>query len=205
MRPEYARGAAVMATCVLALCAVALLATWFEYDFSSGRKTAPDGPYHMEGNGVIRHSLTIGASGWDGDTEPSDLDKANLAVMIGTAGTAATALLSMLVILGEVPGIHALINRRRSLACIAAAIVVALTAAAATFILLPASMAGHGITSPFTARLDEPDGYTHGQLTYGWYAMALTPLLLGGAALFKFQAGADGLSVVEELAQGGEA
>ncbi len=200
--PEYARGAAVMSLAVVGLCAVGLAAAWFEYDFSSGRQTPPGTPYHLEGNGVEARSLTFGAWGWDGDVEPSNVDQARMGTAIGLAGTIATGALGVLVALGEVPRIHRVINRRASLALTALAFVTALAAVTATFVLLPASMEGHGVEGAFTARLDEPDGYTHSQMSWGWYAVAPTPLLLVAAALFKFQAGSEGLQVIEAHARG---
>jgi hypothetical protein len=188
-RAEHSVGAAIMAVLALGLLWVAYQETWFEYDFTSGRKTAPGGAYTMEGNGVERDALDFSATGWQGDVEPSDADKAQDSVDAMSWGLYAAGGAMLVVLLAEVPGVARILRRRLSLTLITIALAACSTAAALAWLWLPETMAGYGVDSQYTARLDEPDGYTHTAMGWGWYAAAASVLVILAAWFFKFQAG----------------
>jgi hypothetical protein len=199
MKPhERTLGAAAMAVLALAGLAGAWSATWFEYDHSSGRQTAPDGAYNDGVDGVVRHHLAYDAGHWNGDVQPD----AELAHRLGTfvpasLATAAGAL--ALVALGEIPLVDRIIRRRIALALVAVALAAIAAAAVMAWSWMPESMAAYGVDSQFSARLDEPSGYTSSNLSWGWYAAAASFIPALGAGLFKFQAGQVDLEAVAGL------
>lgn len=197
-REERALGVALCALVALGCLAVAWAAPWFEYDFSTGRQTPPDGAYNGGEDGVERDHLEYTATGWSGDVEPDAALADRLAVAIPLGLAVTTAALG-LVALGEVPAVHRLIGRRTALALVGVALAAATATAVMAWLWMPESMAAYRVDSQFAARLDEPSGYTSSSLLWGWYGVAASLVPAIGAGLFKFQAGAVDLEVVAGL------
>lgn len=193
-REERSIGTLLMTLVTLGLLAIAFSSTWFQYDYSTPRHVAPDGPY--EEDGVETHHLRYDAQGWHGDVEPTDPAMAQNAVDAIRLGTLAVAGLLVVVALGEIPYIASLLRRPVSLVVLGAAFAGIAAIAVATWFWLPASLAGLGVDSQYTAALED-DGYTHTTMAMGWYAMALSWCTLFGAGLFKFQAGNADASMIE--------
>jgi hypothetical protein len=190
-----------MAILALAGLAGAWSLTWFEYDHSSGRQTAPDGAYNQGEDGIVRHHLAYNADRWTGDVQPDAELAERLATYLPAAlATAAVAL--GLVLLGEIPFVDRVIRRRIALALVAVAVAAIAAAAVMAWLWMPESMAAHGVESQFSARLDEPTGYTSTNISWGWYAAAASLIPALGAGLFKFQAGQVDLEVVAGLLHG---
>lgn len=198
-RDERAVGTAVLALMAIACLAAALLLPWFEYDHSSGRKTAPDAAYNQGEDGVVDEHMTFYATSWEGDVQPSDEQTAQTLTILLPAGLAAAALCLLVVALGEIRTVHRLVPRRTALVLVGLAFAFAAATAILAWVVLPQTMAGYGVTSQYTARLDEPDGYTSSTMMWGWYALAASLVPILGAALFKFQAGLADLEVVASL------
>lgn len=198
MNPDRSRRAALVAVLTIALLVGAWFAPWFIYDFNSGRQTPPGGPQPADETGEVTHHLRMGTTGWEGDIEPSDSELARAGVLAINAllGVAAFALL--LVAAGELPGVHRIFGRRASLTFIGIAMTSTMALVFVAALLLPASMEGHGIEGVYTARLDEPDGYTRGYMHTAWYLVMLSVASSFTAGLFKFQAGASPGTVLRE-------
>ena len=196
--PERAVGTAVLALVAVAALAGAWLLPWFEYDFSTGRQTPPGNAYDGGDDGSVHRGMTYTATAWSGDTAPDEGLASRLALLLPIGlGIAVAALL--LAALGEVPVVHRVIGRRVALALLAVALAAIAATATMAWLWMPESMAAHGVDSPFTARLDEPDGYTSTKLLWGWYALAASALPTVGAGLLKYQAGAVDLEAVAAL------
>lgn len=199
MKEERSLGAFFVALLALALLYGAYSEPWFHYEHSSGRMTAPDGPY--EDPAIERETWTLNATSSHGDVEPSDpalVEKFHTWIeyaMLGAAGLLA------IVILGEIPFIARVIRRPFSLALISIVLVGVVAMITLSWLWIPAMMEGYGVTEHYTAFLDEPDGYTTTTLDIGAYIFAFLAPTLFALALFKYQAGDVDPGVVEELAQ----
>lgn len=205
MKGDRSTGALVMSLVAVGLLAGAYLTPWFAYDFSTGRQTPPDGPQPEEQTGEETSSLTFYADGWEGDTAPSDPSTADRAVLAIPLGLFAAATTLVLVVFGELPVTHRVLRRPVSLALLGTAFGATLTVALLAAWWIPASMAGHGVTGPFTARLDEPEGYTRAYMHTAWYlVLAAVPTVLA-AGLWKFQAGPEAREVLQEHLADGKA
>lgn len=200
---EGSIGALLVALVALGLLGAAYVGPWFEYDFSTGRQTPPDGPQPEEETGVERSEMDFYATHWEGDVEPSDEALAERTVWLITNGILVAGIALALVVLGEVPGISYVIRRPVSLVFIAVALAAVAAVAVLTWSWLPESMAGHGVDSQYTSHLEEPSGYTHSTMAWGWYSIALAGCAVFAAGLFKFQAGAADPHLVEEHAASG--
>jgi len=188
-----------LGTLLCGLVAAALLAgsfavPWFEYDYSSGRKTAPGGYNDPADTRVERHTLTYGPFTQEGDVTPTDPEGAARATdWMGWAVTAAAVLLA-LVALADIPGLPRLVPRPLGLVLLVAAIGAAGTALWLGWYRLPETLSGLGVTGPFTYFLTESGtqtGYTRTNIGWGWILAAASVPFWLGAALFKFQTGMD--------------
>jgi len=188
MSGDRSVGAALAALLALGLLGGAFTLSWFDYEFNSGRKVAPEGPYSDNVTGIEARTLSFYASGSEGDAAPVDDEAARLGAQVLLWGLRISAGLLILAVLAEVPGVSRVLRRPVALALYGVVLVGLAGVLLATWVLLPAAMGEHGIGAPFTSRLEEP-GYTWTSLGWGWAAGALAWAAAFGAALWKFQAG----------------
>jgi hypothetical protein len=196
------------ASFVLALLAAGMLAwslslPWFEYDHTTGRRT-PEGGYHdPEDTGVVHTHLEARPGEVEGDVQPTDPGKADTLVQQMQWAVYAAIGLLVLVALGEIPGISRVLVRPVGLSLSFAALASTGFALALLWFSFPDTLAGYGVTKPFTYFQDE-SGYTRTTIRMGWtVAAASLPVTIAGF-LFKFQAGAPDPTAVAELAAQGE-
>lgn len=196
MSHDRSKGALLMAMVAIGLLVGAYLAPWFLYDFNSGRQTPPDGPQPESETGIVTHELTFHAGGWSGDVDPTDTAMAQRAVTWTSALLFAAGALLFGVVLGEIPGVDRVIGRNVSLALIGLAMLTTAAAVVVAVWWMPGSMAGYGVEGAYTARLDEPVGYTRAYMHSAWYLTMLGTAAVFGAGLFKFQAGPEARDVL---------
>jgi hypothetical protein len=189
---------------LLALLAVGLVAgsavlSWWSYDSSTGRKTAPGGPQDPSDTRVERHSRDFGPFWQRGDAEPSDAGGAAFGTLVLGVAVAVAGAGLLLALSSEGLRFAAAFPRAVSLAAALVGVAGLLAALAWTWLALPATMSGQGVEGAFTDRLLE-NNYVRTTLGPGWVLAALAiPAALGSFA-FRFQAGAHDPSAVEAYA-----
>jgi hypothetical protein len=199
MADERSLGSALMAVAAVALLGASLAYAWLDYDHSSGRQTPPGGPQdpddtrvdkqHIDFRPFAQQSRQERGGQPQGEPVPAT-DPALAAETVAWMGYAVVAGMGVMALmaLGEIPGIHRVIPRRAGLALGALGALATGTALALCWVRLPQSLAGYGVTWPFSYFLTDT-GYTRTTLDWGWAAAAFALPCALGAILFKFQAG----------------
>lgn len=205
---ERSPGAAVMALVAIALLGASFAFPWFEYDYNSGRQTPPGGPQEESDKHIEERHIEYapnqksGTSSTDGvrtgAATPTDPQLADQAVQRVAWALLAGIVILALMALGEIRIIHKVIRRRVGLALGTLALVPIVAALWIAWFDMPASLAGYGVTWPFTYTLQD-DGYTRTTLDWGWALAALAFPAALAAILFKFQAGSADAALVEVI------
>lgn len=196
---DPSRGALLLTLLALALVAGSAALPWWSHDTSTGRKTPEGGPQDPEDTRVERHSYDAGPFWQRGDVEPSDPEGAKQAVLALGLAAAAAGMALLVAFAGEVARRWAAFPRAPSLACHLAACSGLAVALAVAWLVLPGTMAGHGVEGAFTDRLLETH-YVRTTLGPGWVAGALAVASTLGAFAFRYQAGSNDAAAVEAYA-----
>lgn len=195
MRGDRSWVALGLAIATLALLVAAHQQAWLLYDFSTGRQTAPDGPYQE--NFTVEHHMAFYATHTEGDVEPSETEQAEQTHAWLTGLLFAGGGLTLLALLGNIRYTDRIVRRIPAMALHALSGVCLLAAVTLAWFWIPDSMAGMRVTEPFTSTLHEPDGYTQTTLWWGWVWAALGIGTSMAAVLAKYQAGDAGPHVIE--------
>jgi len=134
-----------------------------------------------------------------GDEPASDPAQARtLTTVLAWLLVAGIGLLAIAAIAG-IPRVCRLVPRRVALAAAALGSLASMAALVVAWSALPSTLAGYGVTGPFSAAL-VGDTYVRSTLEYGWVAAALGVLAGIVAFALQFQAGSSDPALVESIA-----